>query len=82
MQEIEGILAGIPHITLERLPKLRPTTYPCFRFGRRRRWGLTRDAIADALLAGDPHCVVVLHHTSDSIVIQPPHVASRARSRS
>jgi len=71
LQEIEGILASIPHIALERLPKLQTYDVPMLSIRPAPALGLTRDAIADALLAGDPRIAVVLHHTSDSIVINP-----------
>jgi hypothetical protein len=62
---------GILHIRLERLPKLQTYNAPLLSIRPEPALGLTRDAIAEALLAGDPRIVVALHHTNDSIVINP-----------
>jgi L-seryl-tRNA(Ser) seleniumtransferase len=71
LQQIEAALTDIPHIRLERLAKLQTYNVPLLSIRPEPALGLTRDTIAEALLAGDPRIVVALHQTSDSFVINP-----------
>lgn len=71
LDHIEGALAGIPHIRLERLVTGQTYTVPLLAIRPEPALGQSRDAIANALLEGEPRIVVVLHQTPDSLVINP-----------
>jgi L-seryl-tRNA(Ser) seleniumtransferase len=71
LHHIETALADVPHIHLERVAQLQTYSVPQLSIRPESALGLTRDAIAAALLAGDPRIVVALHQTADSVVINP-----------
>lgn len=68
---IEAALADVPNLELARLPQLPTYTVPQLAIRLGANLGLTREAVAAALLAGDPRIVVALHLSADSVVINP-----------
>lgn len=68
---VEQHLSELPHVTLSRLPQVETYAVPCLSIRPDPQLGMTRDEIADALLAGDPRIVVSQHQSADSIVINP-----------
>ncbi|MBV7332145.1 aminotransferase class V-fold PLP-dependent enzyme [Chloroflexi bacterium TSY] len=68
---VEQNLRDIPYITLTRLPQVQTYAVPCLSIRPEPQLGMTRDEIAEALLAGDPRIVVSQHQTADSVVINP-----------
>lgn len=71
LRQIEATLADVPHIHLARLGQLQTYSVPQLAIRPEPALGLTREAIAERLLAGDPRIVVALHQTPDSVVINP-----------
>ena len=71
LRHIEAALTDVPHIHLSRLPKAQTYTVPMLAIRPEPALGMTRKAIADALLAGEPRIVVALHQTADSVVVNP-----------
>lgn len=68
---VEENLRDIPHITFSRVPLVPTYTVPGLSICPSPQLGMSRDEIADALLAGDPRVVVSQHQTTDSVVINP-----------
>lgn len=71
LAQIEAALTNVPHITLRRLPQTQTYSVPMLAIRPEPALGLTREALASALLAGEPRIVVAQHQTADSIVINP-----------
>ena len=71
LRHIEIMLADVPHIHLARLAQLQTYSVPQLAIRPEPTLGLTREAIAEALLAGEPRIVVALHLSPDSVVINP-----------
>lgn len=71
LQQIEAALIDLPNITLRRLPNTQTYTVPLLAIRLEPGLSLTREAVAAALLAGEPRIVVALHLAPDSVVINP-----------
>lgn len=71
VQRIEAALHDLPNITLRRLPNSPTYHVPLLAIRLEPGLGLTREAVAAALLAGEPRIVVALHLAPDSVVVNP-----------